>query len=123
MSFENIILYDVNDLYDIEPEHLGDLERIDRRDMTLAIIGSRIKNHFRGYESADILDCIVNPEVFRESAIYLNLQLVFYANSGSSGDYLRKAEYYALKYEESLKRALEQIEIDGFETTGPQLVR
>ena len=123
MDWDSHVIFEINDLYELEPEVLEELEHIDRRSAVKNIITARIKQHFSDIDDGTILDSIENPEVFRYPAVFLNLHLVFFANASESGSYLDKADYYAARFEESLQRAIELLEFDGLTKTGITFVR
>ena len=123
MDWESHILFDVNDLFDYEPEDLAGLDRIDRRTAVRNLIGARIRRNFGDLDDGDLLSRIENPDVLREAAIFLNLQLVFYANSIGGGVFARKAEGYASRFEAAIREALELLEFEGLQKSGVMLIR
>ena len=63
MDWESHILFDVNDLFDYEPEDLAGLDRIDRRTAVRNLIGARIRRSFGDLDDGDLLSRIENPDV------------------------------------------------------------
>ena len=122
MDWDSHILFEINDLYDYEPEMLTELSHIDRRNAVKNELISRLRRHFRGRDE-DFIDDISNPEVLREPAILLNLQMVFFANSNGRGVYFDKAKAYNERFEDALRRAFDTIKFDGEESEGVTLVR
>ncbi|GEM_PF-2071009 len=123
MDWENSVLFDINDLYDFEPEVLESLDRIDRRTAVRGVLASRIRRAYSGLGATDILSRIKNPEVLREPSIFLNLSLVFNANSTIGGIYAQKASDYSERFEASIRSALALLEFEGLEKTGVLIVR
>ncbi|HDR90825.1 MAG TPA: hypothetical protein ENN75_01110, partial [candidate division Zixibacteria bacterium] len=91
MEWDSHFLFEINDLYDYEPAILPELSHIDRRSAVKNELKSRLKRHFLG-RGEDFLDEITNPDVLREPAILLNLQMVFFANSSGRDVYADKAK-------------------------------
>jgi hypothetical protein len=123
MNWETHVLFEVNDLFDFEPEELEGLDRIDRRTAVKNIVASRIRRNFGDLDDVDLLSRIENPQVLREAAIFLNLNLVFYANSTGGGVFSAKAEQYANRFEMAIRQAMELLRFDGLERSGVTLVR
>ncbi|RKZ30129.1 hypothetical protein DRQ36_06530 [bacterium] len=123
MDWNSHVLFEINDLYNYEPEMLEELEHIDRRSAVRQILGSRIRRQFSDLDSENILDSITNPDVLTEPAILLNLHLVFFASSSGSDIYEQKARAYANRTEEAIARAFELLEFDGLKKAGVTLSR
>ncbi len=123
MDWESLVLFDVNDLFDYEPEELEGLDRIDRRTAVKNLIGTRIRRSFGDLDDGDLLSRIENPDVLREAAIFLNLDLVFYANSAGGDVFARKAEMYANRFETAIREALALLEFEGLQKSGVTLIR
>jgi len=122
MEWDSHFLFEINDLYDYEPAILPELSHIDRRSAVKNELKSRLKRHFLG-RGEDFLDEITNPDVLREPAILLNLQMVFFANSSGRDVYADKAKTYADRFEEAMRRALDTLKFDGENSGGVTLVR
>lgn len=122
MDWDSHILFEINDLYDYEPAILPELSHIDRRNAVKNELKSRLKRHFLG-RGEDFLDEITNPEILREPAILLNLQMVFFANSSGRDVYADKAKTYADRFEEAMRRAFDTLKFDGKNSGGVTLVR
>ncbi|MCK5832953.1 hypothetical protein KAH81_04690 [bacterium] len=123
MNWETNVLFDINDLYDFESESLESLDRIDNRTAVKGILASRIRKAYNELYDGEILSLIKNPEVLREPAIFLNLHLVFNANSTGGGIYALKATQYSNKFESAIQTALPAIEFEGLEKSGVVLIR
>ena len=123
MNWNELIIFEVGDLYDYEPEMLAELDNPDRRRAVKNILSSRIVRSFRTAVDRSILDAIQNPWVLKEAGIYLNLQLLFFANAGGGGVYESKARHYSELFEEELENALLLLEFDGYSRSGVTLAR
>ena len=121
MSWLDITLFATSDLHSREGELLDGLPFVNRHDVVKHIIEERIKARFN--QIAEPLDEMMNPQVFAESAICLNLAMVLRENSARRDDiFAIRAEFYQRRFEEELERAFASIEFSETQS-GVELVR
>ncbi len=121
MSWDDTILFLTSDIMSREGELLDNLSFVNRHEVVKHIIEERIKAKYP--HIANPLDEIIDPVIFGESAICLNLSLVLRENSIRKEDtYAIRAEFYHRRYREEFARAIAAMEFEN-EDAGIEIIR
>lgn len=103
MSWNDEKLFATSELLAREGELLEGLPFVNRHEVAKHIIEQRIVKKFSHID--DPLSQIVDPKIFSEAAICLNIALVLRENSSRKDDIFSiRAEFYQRRFEEELMR-------------------
>ncbi len=121
MSWDDALLFTTADLLAREGKLLENVEFPNRHAVVKEIVGERIKARFPHID--DPLSEIVDPSVFSEAALCLNLAIVLRENSTRKDDLFSvRAEFYQRRFEQELERAFSKVRFST-EETGIEIVR
>lgn len=120
MKWDNTTLFTIADLEALEGELLKKISFPNRHEVVKHILESHILSRFSHIENP--LGKLLNPQIFSQAAIYLNLAIAMRENSLIPGDlFSKKSEYYDLLFRRELDRALESAKFDI--KTGVEFIR